>query len=249
VTWTWSKPEGWDDAQQAAATTALKGFVNQVMEQDVLVNDDSKTWTGLVSKDPATVVLSSGKKTTGAESATPFPAETPPWPIPPTSPVPPPTSPAPPSTNTAPQVLASLQWRLSTPQSVIPSGQAVVMASRSHSRSGPSDRELADRAYTQGIELYWQGRYAEAMARFGEAIARVDDDACAWYFKALSGLAMGDTDTATFSATRGAELELRALPDSQTVGQSLVRVQGPSRAFLSSVIERTRKAKQVAVRR
>jgi hypothetical protein len=107
------------------------------------------------------------------------------------------------------------------------------------------DEELANKAYGEGYDLYWAGRHREALAAFQKALKFTDGDARILYFKGLTERALGDSTAAESSISQACRLESKRLPDSHTVGVSLVRVQGETRRFIESIKDRVREADAV----
>jgi len=102
------------------------------------------------------------------------------------------------------------------------------------------DETVALNAYGAGWDLYWSGRPAEALEAFQKALAFSEGDARYWYYKGLAELALGDNASAETSIFQGAQFETRSKPDSTTVGQALVRVQGPVRLHIEDIRHRVR---------
>jgi len=108
--------------------------------------------------------------------------------------------------------------------------------------SGRANEEVAGNAYGAGYELYWSGHQNEALSAFKNALNYSNGDARYWYYKGLSELALGDDQAAHASFSQGVRLELRNMPDSQTVGVALVRLQGPVRRHLEELKGRIKAA-------
>jgi hypothetical protein len=96
----------------------------------------------------------------------------------------------------------------------------------------------AVRAYGAGYELYWSGRYTEALAEFQKAVDSSDGDARFWYYRGLTELALGDYRSAEASIAQGVRLVRQNRPDSRTVGRALERVQGLNRQYLNAIAAR-----------
>jgi tetratricopeptide (TPR) repeat protein len=96
---------------------------------------------------------------------------------------------------------------------------------------GPRD---AEGIFARARRLYWDGEYAEALSNLRKAVALRELDARFWSFKALAERALGEREAAVASARRAAALRKLDLPDPDTFGVSLERVQGAERRFLNA---------------
>jgi hypothetical protein len=101
----------------------------------------------------------------------------------------------------------------------------------------------AEPMFWKGCRMYWDGQYAEALARFEAATRLQGQDARFWYFRSLAESALGQAKTAEASAKQGAELQMRGLPSQDTIRQALERVQGEPRARLRQALEAQRAAR------
>jgi tetratricopeptide (TPR) repeat protein len=95
---------------------------------------------------------------------------------------------------------------------------------------GPRD---ADAIFWRGYELYWAGRYEEALELFDEAVEARGDDARYWYYRALTEKVLGIADEAAESVKQAIELRRLGKPGLDLIGLALERVQGPDRAFIN----------------
>jgi hypothetical protein len=96
---------------------------------------------------------------------------------------------------------------------------------------------IAERFFGLGLHDYWERRYAEAEARFKQAVAHYDQDARYQYFLGLAQLAQRTQikrDAAYYSFEKGARLEAAARPSIAEINGSLERVQGDLRQLLNS---------------
>ena len=94
--------------------------------------------------------------------------------------------------------------------------------------------------YTRGVQLYFSGESAEALARF-DAATRLDAaDARIWYFKSLGETALGDAVAATKSLDRAVVLHLQGKPKPELIGIALERIQGPARLQFREALEAQR---------
>jgi tetratricopeptide (TPR) repeat protein len=95
--------------------------------------------------------------------------------------------------------------------------------------------EDAEEFFWKGYALYWNGRIEEAFAQFRAAVTLRDEDARFWSYRALAEKALGDLEAARASARKAARLE--GLPDAQSFGYALERVQGADRRFLTIALK------------
>jgi tetratricopeptide (TPR) repeat protein len=93
--------------------------------------------------------------------------------------------------------------------------------------------------YGRAYHLYWQGDYAAALELLSHAGGRSDSDARIWYYKGLAEAALGRPE-AQQSLARAAQLERKSLPDHNTLGHALERVQGPTRQLIREAREAAR---------
>jgi hypothetical protein len=98
---------------------------------------------------------------------------------------------------------------------------------------GPGPRD-AETYFVYGIRLYWEGEYAESLSSLRMAVALRDADARYWSFKALAERALGQRAAAVASARKALDLRKLDLPDPDTFGEALERVQGAERRFLNA---------------
>ncbi len=98
----------------------------------------------------------------------------------------------------------------------------------------------AERDFNKGYEDYFHCEYAQAIARFDAAIAKVPSDARFYYFRGLARL--GDHQSGGTSKRedgiedlhQGIILERRGTPSPQQVSQVLVRIQGELRQWVEA---------------
>jgi len=95
--------------------------------------------------------------------------------------------------------------------------------------------EDAEEFFWRGYKLYWDSRVEEAFAQFHAAVVLRDEDARFWSYRALAEKALGDFEAARASARKAARLG--ALPDPQSFGYALERVQGADRRFLNVILK------------
>jgi hypothetical protein len=93
-------------------------------------------------------------------------------------------------------------------------------------------------SFGQGYDRYWQGRYAEALADFNNAVRRDPRDPRFWYYKGLAEAALSDRSSAEASFRQGGVTERMRGSDRKLVGRSLERVQGVQRVWLEQVARR-----------
>ncbi len=87
----------------------------------------------------------------------------------------------------------------------------------------------APQIYGSGLQLFYAGKPAEALARFDAAIRLDAKDARTWYYKSLCETALGEKAAATKSIDRAVELHLQGKPAAAQIGQALERIQGAPR--------------------
>jgi len=93
-------------------------------------------------------------------------------------------------------------------------------------------RDRAAQAYGRGVDFYFTNQFIAAEASFALAASLDQNDARYWYFLGLSRTMLGRAD-AEASFRKGADQERRSQPSSQTIDDSLERVQGSVRQTLS----------------
>jgi hypothetical protein len=94
---------------------------------------------------------------------------------------------------------------------------------------------LAERYFGQGLDAFWQCRYAEAEKAFKQAVANFDQDARYQYFLGLARWQQGGKakrEAARFDFGQGARLEAANRPNRVEVNASLERLQGDLRQVL-----------------
>jgi TolA-binding protein len=87
-------------------------------------------------------------------------------------------------------------------------------------------------AYSQGINLYFFGRYAEAEEAFHQATTQHAGDARYWYFLGMSQVMQGKSGEAAFK--KGLTYEMAGRPTSRAVDTALERIQGRPRQQLNA---------------
>jgi len=95
------------------------------------------------------------------------------------------------------------------------------------------DPELAERAFSAGIRLYFAHQYEQAEVELQTALKNNQQDARILYFLGLSRLPLGKVDAAQQDFRTAAALEKLGLPDAATVNLMFERIQGPERQFLN----------------
>ena len=94
---------------------------------------------------------------------------------------------------------------------------------------------LAERYFGQGLDAFWQRRYAEAEKAFKQAVANFDQDARYQYFLGLARYQQGGKakrEAARYDFGQGARLEAASRPNRVEVNASLERLQGELRQVL-----------------
>ena len=98
----------------------------------------------------------------------------------------------------------------------------------------------APEVYGRGVQLFYAGQVAEALARFDAAIRLDANDARSWYFKSLCETTLGDKVAAAKSIDRAVALHLQDKPPAAQIGQALERIQGPARLQFREVLDARR---------
>jgi TolA-binding protein len=96
-----------------------------------------------------------------------------------------------------------------------------------------ADPDLAERLFSYGLQLYYDGKHAEAEEQFVAARQNNDRDARMLYFLGLSRLPQGKTAAADADFRKAVELERENSPDSRAVSAALERIQGPDRQIIN----------------
>jgi len=91
----------------------------------------------------------------------------------------------------------------------------------------------AERHFSNGLRLYYQGAYPQAEAEFLEAYRNQGQDARILYFLGLSRLPQGKQDAAKVNFQMGSILEQQSKPGAASVNASLERVQGELRRYIN----------------
>ena len=92
----------------------------------------------------------------------------------------------------------------------------------------------AERHFSNGLRLYYQGAYPQAEAEFLEAYRNQGQDARILYFLGLSRLPQqGKTDAARVNFQMGSILEQQSKPGAASVNAALERVQGETRRYVN----------------
>ena len=106
--------------------------------------------------------------------------------------------------------------------------------------SSRADEAVLDQLYGNGVHYYFGSDYSRAYDSLSAAIRGGSKDPRAYYFRGLAELRLGREPDATADFTKGAELESADANGRYFVGQSLERIQGPTRAALEQYRENAR---------
>ncbi len=106
--------------------------------------------------------------------------------------------------------------------------------------SSRADEAVLDQLYGNGVHYYFGSDYSRAYDSLSAAIRGGSKDPRAYYFRGLAEMRLGREPDATADFTKGAELESADANGRYFVGQSLERIQGPTRAALEQYRENAR---------
>src|SRR5262249_27607142 len=91
----------------------------------------------------------------------------------------------------------------------------------------------ADALFWRGYQLYWAGRYEDALEYLDGAVAARAQDPRGWSYKALAERKLGYERDAGTSARQALTLRTQNRPGSANLGTVLERFQGEDRLFLN----------------
>ena len=98
----------------------------------------------------------------------------------------------------------------------------------------PDPAAMADRFFSDGVRLYYAGRYSEAEVSIGKTIAIFSDDARYHYLLGLSLYGQGKLAEANAAFAKGADLEAQGRPAAKSIDAILERIQGRARQVVNS---------------